>query len=152
MTSTDFLVASSSPIGSVLLPIIVVVVAILGVRRIRALGPPTVQFQIASPPHEVVSKAIAQLARKRHWRVQGQTADSATFSVKRMNWMHWVTGLFLMVFLIIPGVVYLYVQSRREDTLIVRASPDPAGASVQISANGMGARMALRPLRSALGG
>lgn len=138
--------------GSVFLVILVVVMALLVVRRVRALGPPTVQFQIASPPNEVVNKAIAQLARKRNWRIQGQTAESATFSMKRMNWMHWVTGLILMVFLVIPGLIYLYVQSRREDTLVVRASPNPAGASVQVSANGMGARMALRPLCSALGG
>jgi len=151
MTSTGLLVASAGGTGTVITPILVVVLALLVIRRVRALGPPTLQFQLAATPHEVVSTTIAQLARRRRWRVQSQTQDSATFAMKRMTWMHWLTGLVLMVFLIIPGVIYLFMQSRREDTLIVRAAPDPAGSSVQLSANGMGARMALRPLRAALG-
>lgn len=132
----------------------VVILAFLGYRiyrRISRLSPPVVQFHVNMSPDQVVTASIAELAAKRRWRIVSQSHDSAVFGMRRMTMTHWLIGLFLLLFFVIPGLIYLYVEYRREDTLNVRTTPDDNGTSVQLAAKGLGARMAIQPLRSVLG-
>ncbi len=120
-------------------------------QRFNNLSPPVVQFHVALSPNQVVNSSIAELATKRRWRVVNQSGDSATFAMRRMTATHWLVGCLLLLFFVIPGLIYLFVQYRREDSLNVRVSPDGAGSSVLLAANGVGARMAIKPLRVARG-
>lgn len=146
------LMASSG--GAVSGIIWVLILAFLGYRiylRISRLSPPVVQFHVSMSPDQVITASIAELAAKRRWRIITQSHDSAMLGMRRMTMTHWLIGIFLLFFFVIPGLIYLYVQYRREDTLNVRTTPDDTGTSVQLAAKGLGARMAIKPLRSALG-
>ncbi|MCB1000363.1 MAG: hypothetical protein R2713_12200 [Ilumatobacteraceae bacterium] len=109
-----------------------------------------IRFDTPAPPQHVVMTSVAQVGTARRWTTATQTDTNVAFNYhKRPNT---VVVIVLLLFGIIPGVVYWMLRSKREAlNVMMTASAAPGLTTVQIVSNGYQGKSAGRAVRAALG-
>jgi hypothetical protein len=102
------------------------------------------RFESPSDPRRIVMAAVAIVATKRHWQVITQSEDGASFRYHRRPKA--LVAMGLLVFFLIPGIVYMLLAGKSE-SLVLSVYSDKAGMTVaQLTSNGFRGKAAGRAL------
>lgn len=81
---------------------------------------------------DVVSNAV-QVMTMKNWTVSSQTPTAVTFTRRKKP--NWLTALVLLLFLLIPGIVYLVLAGKTFSFSVSTRAADMGKTSVQIAWN-----------------
>jgi hypothetical protein len=102
------------------------------------------RFETPAEPHRIVMAAVAIIATKRNWQVMAQCDEGASFRYHRRP--NALIAVVLMLFFLIPGIVYLVLAGKRE-SLVLNIYSDTTGMTVaQLTSNGFRGKFAGRAL------
>lgn len=108
-----------------------------------------VRFETTAVQQQVIMAAVGILASKRRWNTLSQSESSANFTYQRGA--NKLLLVFLLLFFIVPGIVYWVLSGRKEAVAITTEATGPSMTVVQISSNGWRGKSAGRALRSQVG-
>jgi len=103
------------------------------------------RFETCADPHRVVMAAVGIVAAKRRWQTMDQSDRGASFRYNKQP--NPIVAIALLLFLVIPGIVYLVLASKRESLILTIDPPKPGIAVVQVTSNGFRGKFAGRALQ-----
>jgi hypothetical protein len=128
--------------GFVLISLLVLIASIVAFFFLRSGE--NLRFESSSDPRRIVMAAVAIVATKRHWQVIAQSDDGASFRYHRRPKV--LVAVVLLVFFLIPGIVYVTLAGKRE-SLLLNIYSDKTGMTIaQLTSNGFRGKSAGRAL------
>lgn len=103
------------------------------------------RFETCADPHRVVMAAVGIVAAKRRWQTMDQSDRGASFRYHKQP--NPILAIVLLLFLLIPGIVYLVLASKRESLILTIDPATPGIAVVQVTSNGFRGKFAGRALQ-----
>jgi hypothetical protein len=126
----------------VLISLLILIAGILAFFFLRSGE--NLRFESPSDPRRIVMAAVAIVATKRHWQVMAQSDEGASFRYHRRPKA--LVAAVLLVFFLIPGIVYMVLAGKRE-SLVLNIYSDSTGMTVaQLTSNGFRGKAAGRAL------
>lgn len=119
------------------------IVALIVLRKGEAL-----RFETQAAPSQVLMAATAVVGTGKRWAVAHQTDHSVTFTYTKKPSK--LIALFLLLFFIVPGIVYLVLAGKKE-TLSFQIDRSTGNTIVQAVSNGYKGKSAARDVRTQLG-
>jgi hypothetical protein len=89
------------------------------------------RFETCADPHRVVMAAVGIVASKRRWQTMDQSDRGASFRYHKQP--NPIVAIALLLFLVIPGIVYLVLASKRESLILTIDPATPGIAVVQVT-------------------
>ncbi|ERR1022692_2712812 len=102
------------------------------------------RFETPTDPRRIVMAAVAIVATKRNWQVVSQSDDSASFRYHRRP--NALLAVVLLLFFLIPGIVYMVLAGKRESLLLNIHSDNTGMTVIQLTSNGFRGKFAGRAL------
>lgn len=96
--------------------------------------PKPTELEVPMPPNEVLMTVVAEVGSRHHWNLVSQDNNSATFRFYKGPNLLIAVGL--MVFFILPGLVYLMISRTNESLSVMVSLTANNKTKVQLVANG----------------
>jgi hypothetical protein len=106
------------------------------------------RFETCADPHQIVMAAVGIVAAKRRWQTMERSDGGASFRYHKQP--NPIVAVVLLMFLLVPGIVYLVLASKRESLVVTIDATLPGINVVQVTSNGYRGKFAGRALQRQL--
>ncbi len=106
------------------------------------------RFETTAEPDHVMMAAVGVFGTKRRWSILSLTDHNASFAYHKSP--NWLIALLLLMLLLVPGIVYLILGSKREDVFVMTVAGPGPHVTVQVTSNGYRGKFTARALRRRL--